>query len=81
MSRPKDGEERRVEASLVYQFEAGDRSVGIQSGWVLIGLAVGDRMFELSSADDLDLHRYVHALEALPDTAPEFAEPERGEDC
>ena len=71
MSRPKDGEERRVKGELVYQYVAGDSSVGIPSGWVLIGLNVGDRLFE---SEELVRH-----MEALPDS--EFAEPERGEDC
>lgn len=61
----RDGEERKVPAELLYSWVEGDSSVGLPSGWVLIGLFVGDREFDLTSKDDL------HALETLGDTFEE----------
>jgi hypothetical protein len=61
MSRhQRDGEERAVEAKLIYVYEAGDSSVGLPSGWVLVGLSVKGRVLDLPA----DLPR----IEMLPET-------------
>lgn len=39
---PRDGEEKRIEASLVYVWQEGDSSVGINDGWIFLGVEVGD---------------------------------------
>ena len=46
MSKPKDGQERRIQAEAVFEYVGADESVGIYGGWVFVGLQVGQRLIE-----------------------------------
>lgn len=46
---PKDGQELKIECELVLVFSEGDSSVGINSGWTLVGLQVGRKFLEIEN--------------------------------
>jgi hypothetical protein len=52
----KDGQEVKVPAELVFVFEAGDSSVGINAGFLLVGLEVNGRLLEL---DEITHHSAI----------------------
>ena len=43
MSKPRDGEERRIQAEAVFTYIGADESVGIFGGWVFSGFQVGEK--------------------------------------
>lgn len=51
----KDGEETKVEAHLVFVYQAGDESVGIFEGFYFAGIEVGD---DLICVEDTTVTRH-----------------------
>jgi len=70
MYRFKDGEEILLPAELVFVWQDGDRSVGIDSGVLLYGVRVGDKTYEL--------HEGEFPVETLCEVAWDLATSERG---
>lgn len=43
----KDGDERRIECELVLSYGEPDLSVGINGGWIVVGLELRGQVYEL----------------------------------
>jgi len=42
-----DGEEKKIDAKIVYIYEEGDSSVGIPSGWYVAGIEINGELWDL----------------------------------
>jgi hypothetical protein len=50
----KDGDEKRVEANLIFVYQEEDASVGIFGGWGIAGIEIGN---DFISLEDLEVKR------------------------
>jgi len=71
----KDGDEKRIECELVLGYQAEDHSVGINGGFYVVGLQLGDQLLEIEEkgAGGL-LHFDIAGSKALQRVADDASE-------